>query len=66
MSCTVYDRAVMLATGGPREAFTLALVNFVSVTDIQLNVTALMATVWLVCVQLKLFFITYRDSRVHC
>jgi len=55
MSCTVYDRAAMLATGGLQEAFTSALVNCVSAMDIQWNVTALLATVWLVFVHQKTF-----------
>jgi len=55
MSCTVHDRAVMLATGDLQEAFTSALVNFVSAMDIQRNVTAPLATVWLVFVHLKTF-----------
>jgi len=45
----------MLATGGLQEAFTSALVNCVSAMDIQWNVTALLATVWLVFVHLKTF-----------
>jgi len=53
MSYTVYVRAVMLVTIGLQEAFTLASANHVSVMDIQLNVTAPLATAWLVFICLK-------------